>query len=232
MKKSKTLNFIKQNAVYLVIALCILAIGLSATLMLTNKSANKSANVEQPPVVTPGEPDEPETPDTPVTPDEPDEPEVPDEPTINPDTPSQPVVEPITFIMPVDNPTNVEYYSDTMVFNSTLNHYTAHLAIDFFAPEGTPVYAVCDGKVSAVEKTLLEGVTVTIDHGDGLFSVYNSLADPDSVTVGQQVKKGDIIGEVSTTNRQEHKSGAHLHFEVIENGEIIDPEKYLTFNNK
>ena len=221
-KQSKTLTFLKNNAFYLVIAFCILAIGLATTLSLASKTGNKTAS-QLAPVEKPDIPTEPETPDDPIV-----NPEVPSEP----DTPEQPVVEPIEFIMPVDNPTNVVYFSDTMVFNSTLNHYTAHLAVDIFAPEGTPVYAVYDGVISAVEKTLLEGVTVRIDHGDGLVTVYNSLADPDTVSVGQTVKKGDIIGEVSTTNRTEYKSGAHLHFEVIENGNYIDPEVYLTFTNK
>ncbi len=229
MKKSqsKAINFLKQNAVYLVIAFCILAIGLSATLMLANRQNSGTVSNQNPPSVEVPDDnpsiDPPENPDGPVIePEEPDEPEVPEEP----------VVEPISFVMPVSSFTDIEYYSETMVFNSTLNHYTAHLAIDFFAPEGSSVFAVCDGVVSAVEKTLLEGVTVTIDHGNGLYSIYNSLSDPDFVTVGQQVEKGELIGEVSTTNRKEYKAGAHLHFQVIENGELIDPEKYLVFEHK
>ena len=41
------------------------------------------------------------------------------------------------------------------------------------------------------------------------------------------MKKGDTIATVSDNNRQEYKDGAHLHFEVIENGKKIDPETYL-----
>ena len=106
------------------------------------------------------------------------------------------------------------------------------MAIDFFAEEGTNVLAVYDGTISNIENTLLTGTTITIDHGNGLFTVYNSLADGDSVTVGQSVKQGDVIGQVSVSNRQEYKSGAHLHFEVYENGENIDPAKYLAFEEK
>jgi murein DD-endopeptidase MepM/ murein hydrolase activator NlpD len=65
-----------------------------------------------------------------------------------------------------------------------------------------------------------------------LVTVYNSLADGESVTVGEQVKKGDVLGQVSSSNRQESKSGAHLHFEVKENGENIDPIKYLDVQEK
>ncbi len=224
MKKSTSvLTFLKRNAVYFVLALCVLALGIATTFVLINRSKT-TGELNAPPSI--------EQPDTPV-----DTPEdvIPDSPVINPNPdnqPSQPVVEPITFIMPVANATSVENYSDTMVFNSTLNRFTAHLAIDFFAPEGTEVLAVFGGTVKSVENTLLKGVTVTIDHGDGLVTVYNSLADGDSVSVGMKVKKGDVIGHVSTTNRQEYKAGAHLHFEVMENGELINPAKYLVFEEK
>ena len=49
----------------------------------------------------------------------------------------------------------------------------------------------------------------------------------ENLAEGQKVKKGDTIATVSDNNRQEYKDGAHLHFEVIENGKKIDPETYL-----
>ncbi len=222
MKKSSVASFLKRNAVYLVLALCVLALGIATTIVLINRSDN-GGEINNPPVIDqPVEnPSEDVLPDTPV-----------DKPSDVIPTPDIPVVEPITFIMPVKSATKVEQYSNTMVFNSTLNRFTSHLAIDFFAPEGTDVLAVHSGTVKSVENTLLKGVTVTIDHGEGLISVYNSLADGDAVSVGMSVKKGDVIGQVSTTNRQEYKAGAHLHFEVMENGQLIDPAKYLVFEEK
>ena len=174
---------------------------------------------------------EQEIPDEPVV--EP-TPDVPDEPVVEPmpDIPSEPVQETITFIMPVSEVTSISEYTTTMVFNSTLDRYQTHTAIDFYAQEGTPVYAVWKGTIESVTNDLLKGVTVIIDHGNGLKTVYNSLADGDAVSVGQTVKQGDIIGEVSVTNRQEYGEGAHLHFEVLENGVVIDPIKYLTIDEK
>lgn len=226
MKKSngKVLAFMRKNAVYLVLALCILAVGLSITFMLIEKnSGDITANI----------PDDQPTVNTPIVPDEPSDPVVkPDVPVV-PDTDvTEPVDKPVTFIMPVLNATSINDYSATMVWNATMKYFTAHKAIDFFAEEGTPVLAVYDGTVLNVETSIIEGTTVTIDHGNGLYSIYNSLADGDSVTVGQTVKQGDVIGEVSITNRQEYKDGAHLHFEVMENGELIDPAKYLAIEEK
>lgn len=219
MKKSngRLIMFMRRNAVYLVLALCIVAVGLSITFMLLSDASVDStldSGKNPPEIETPIEPDEPV-----VKPDDPTE-------------PTEPVIKPITFIMPVNDVTAITEYSESMVFNSTLGHYSAHLAVDFYAPEGTEVVAVYDGTIKSVESSLLKGTTVTIDHGNGLYSVYNSLADGDAVIVGQSVKQGDVIGEVSVTNRQEYKNGAHLHFEVTENGTTIDPAKYLEFDEK
>lgn len=232
MKKgnNKFLFFVRKNAVYLVLTACILAVGLSITLMLI-KENRQSLDADQNPSVNLPVDENQKPDDTPtVNPDQPD-----DTPTVNPDQPSEPtepVSKPIVFALPVENPTSIGEYSETMVFNSTLNRFSAHMAIDFFAEEGTNVLAVYDGTISNIENTLLTGTTITIDHGNGLFTVYNSLADGDSVTVGQSVKQGDVIGQVSVSNRQEYKAGAHLHFEVYENGENIDPAKYLAFEEK
>lgn len=222
MKKngSKILMFCKKNATYLVLTLCILAIGLSVTLMLVKKDSalkgqlsNNSLEVDKNNKV----PVDDSNVGTDV--------EV-------PGTESEPVDKPITFIMPVTSPQEVGEYTETMVFNQTLNRFESHMAIDFFAPEGTEVYAVCDGTIESVENTLLHGTTVIIDHGKGVKSIYNSLADGDSVSIGQKVKQGDLIGEVSTSNRQEYKNGPHLHFSVTEDGNVIDPMKYLIMNEK
>ena len=230
MKKTdgKTMLFLRRNAVYIVLALCILAVGLSVTLMLVNRSTGEPTTD----VPTINDTIDPPSVDEPVI--DPIDPPIDDNPVIEPEdpTPSEPVIKPIEFIIPVANVTAVGEYGDTMVFNDTLGRFTAHLAIDFFAPEGTSVLAAYDGTISSIENTLLEGTTITIEHGNGLYTVYNSLADGDAVSVGQTVKQGDVIGEVSVTNRQEYKSGAHLHFEVIENGENIDPSKYLALQEK
>lgn len=216
------LRFLRRNAVYFILALCIMAIALSATLVLVNKNRKNELNNDNPTIVTPPSDDKgrEEEPDPVVKP-EPDNP-----------TPADPVIKEKTYILPVKEATEITEYSEAPVFNSTLKRFSAHLAADFYAPEGTPVYAIADGTVESVETTLIYGTTIVINHGDGLKSVYNSLADGDAVTVGQTISQGAKIGEVSLSNRQEYKEGAHLHFEMIEDGKAVDPAKYLTFANK
>ncbi|MBE7089341.1 MAG: M23 family metallopeptidase [Clostridiales bacterium] len=233
---TKFLTFLKRNAVYFVLAFCILAIGISAMFAIIHENSilpdsnlpsadagngngnedGGGSNTDSGNNGNSGENNndpsqDVENPGSDVT---------------------EPVITTITFIMPVENATSIGEYSETMVFNSTLSRYSAHKAVDFFAEEGTPVLAVYDGTVENIENSLLKGYIITIDHGNGLKTVYNSLADGDNVTVGQKVSQGDVIGEVSVTNRQEYKDGAHLHFEVLEEGVVINPDKYLSFEDE
>ena len=219
----KLITFLRRNAIYLVLAFCILAIGLSITLVAVNNGRNTT--IENPPSIDEGVTDHPpidsgKLPDDSV-----------DEPTINPDNPSEPVVSVVKFIMPVETYDYTEY-SETPVWSGTLNRFSSHKAMDFFAEEGASVMAVYDGVVESVETTLLDGVTVVIDHGNGLKTVYNSLSDGDLVSVGDGVMQGQTIGTVSITNRQEYRDGAHLHFEVLENGNNINPLNYLSIPEK
>lgn len=217
MKKSNgaVASFFRRNLTYIVLFLCILAVGASIALILI--SENEPLKVE-----------ETIANETPIDNTD-DNGEKEPEPTTNPEVPT---VKTVSFILPVENYTTVCLYTDALAFNQSLNRYSSHKAIDFMGNEGTKVFCVYDGVIKSVENSLLTGVTVTIDHGDGLYTVYNSILDGEKVTVGQAVKQGDVIGVISTTNRQEYKDGAHLHFETIENGVSINPEKYLTLDNK
>ncbi len=208
-KRGNMFLFLKRNAVYFVLGFCILAVSFSIAFMLLKQNNDFKLDANNPSISVPS-----------------------DTPTSSPDDDNVSVSKPVEFIMPVLNPTGIGEYGETMVYNSTLNRYSSHLAMDFYAPEGSDVFAVYDGTIIGVESTFLQGTTITIDHGNGLVSIYNSLADGDSVTVGQSVKQGDVIGQVSVSNRQEYKSGAHLHFEVKENGQLIDPAKYLEAQEK
>lgn len=219
MKRERTvLNFFKRNLAYIILALCVLAIGLSITLVTLNRAAKLRTDTAEREKIEA---------DVQIPADDTAEPV--QEPV---DTPDVTVVKVVSFIMPVAETAAIEDYTETLAYNATLKRYQAHKAIDFFTETAAPVYAVYDGTVSDVQTTLLTGTTVTIDHGNGLFTVYNSLEDGDKVFVGQTVKQGAEIGATSVSNRQESASGAHLHFQVVENGEVINPAKYLALEEK
>ena len=145
----------------------------------------------------------------------------------------KPAVNKIVFTLPVATSTVIKSYtSSTVVFNKTLGVYTGHMGIDFAADAGTAVVAAYDGTIESIVTSYLQGTTITIDHGNGLKSIYNSIDADENLSEGKKVKKGDKIGEVSDNNRQEYKDGPHLHFEVVENGKKIDPETYLLTSEK
>jgi murein DD-endopeptidase MepM/ murein hydrolase activator NlpD len=134
----------------------------------------------------------------------------------------------ITFTMPVENGIiSKEYTDNTVVFNPTLGVYSAHLAIDITGAEGARVLCAYSGVVESIDTSYLQGTVVTINHGDGLKTVYSSLEVDENLYVGQTLNAGDEIGVISTTNRQEYKEGAHLHFETIKNDVKVDPTDYL-----
>ena len=72
-----------------------------------------------------------------------------------------------------------------------------------------------------------ERATVVIDHGNGYVTTYASLQPEVSVLAGDAVDAGSMIGLVGNTSLTEAGLGAHLHFSVAKDGEIIDPAVYL-----
>ena len=79
---------------------------------------------------------------------------------------------------------------------------------------------------------MLSGTEITVDHGNGLKSVYRFVTETDGLKVGAEVKKGDVIATVAEATGNEYKDGAHLHFEILENGKSVDPALHLTLNEK
>ncbi|MBQ2717095.1 MAG: M23 family metallopeptidase [Clostridia bacterium] len=146
---------------------------------------------------------------------------------------SKPTDAPIVFVNPVSGGYLLtEYTAASVVYNQTLGIYTGHMGVDIAGEENAQVFAVYDGVIESIATSYLTGTTVTILHGDGLTTVYNSIETIDGLSEGQAVLKGEEIGVISTNNRQEYKDGAHLHFEVKENGKNIDPFKYLDIDGK
>lgn len=135
--------------------------------------------------------------------------------------------------LPVLNATISKSYSNTSLqYNETLKQYEAHMGIDFVAAAGSKVYSVLDGTVSEVGNNYLKGNYIVISHDNGLKSVYSSLDENITVSKGDAVKKGDVIGCVGSSAYAELEEGSHLHFELLDNDKKIDPAGYLNIENK
>ena len=98
-----------------------------------------------------------------------------------------------------------------------------HHGVDFAIPHGTEILAARDGKVIKAQWIDIYGLTVVLDHGNGVQSLYahnqKLLIKP-----GDWVEQGQSIAISGDTGRS---TGPHLHFEIRLNGKAIDPLPYL-----
>ena len=134
---------------------------------------------------------------------------------------------PLYFIWPVTGNLARGYDRDTLSYDTTMGDWRTHNGWDIAAGLGGHVLSAANGTVSAVYTDPLYGTTVEIDHGDGLCSVYANLAAEPTVSVGQSVQVGDIIGAVGESALCEVSEGYHLHFAMKLNGETADPAGWL-----
>ncbi|HYB60211.1 MAG TPA: M23 family metallopeptidase [Methylomirabilota bacterium] len=98
-----------------------------------------------------------------------------------------------------------------------------HTGVDIGAPYGNPVVATADGIVINAEEHMGYGRLVVVDHGFGVTTWYAHLSSLNA-TVGQQVKRGEVIGYVGVSGRA---TGPHVHYEVRINGAPVNPMRYL-----
>ena len=116
---------------------------------------------------------------------------------------------------------------DDLVYCAAMDDWRTHNGIDYAAAEGESVHAAAAGTVSRVYSDDMLGATVVIDHGDGISTLYGSLADIDSVKVGASVAKGDVIGAVGKSCALEKNLEPHLHFEVLKDGNPENPDVHF-----
>ena len=107
------------------------------------------------------------------------------------------------------------YYEGTYMQSSGVS-YSRESAFD--------VVAILDGKVVEVKEDETLGNVITIEHENGITSVYQSVSD---ITVKQndEVTSGQIIAKSATSNIST-ELGNHLYFELIVNGLCVNPENY------
>ncbi len=134
--------------------------------------------------------------------------------------------EPASFIMPVEGEIAVAHTQDTLVYSKTYEDWRVHNGIDINCEKGTPVKAVADGKVEKVYTDPLKGIVIEISHGS-VRSVYANLSTDNMVQVGSEVKAGDVISGVGDSGAFESKQQPHLHFELYQNDQPIDPASLL-----
>ncbi|MEH1952770.1 LysM peptidoglycan-binding domain-containing M23 family metallopeptidase [Nostoc sp.] len=113
--------------------------------------------------------------------------------------------------------------------NPTTGEVFFHSGVDLLSPVGSNVLAIAPGTVAFASDQGSYGKLVIINHSGGFQSRYAQL-DSIKVTVGQQVKKGDLLGTVGTSGKPT-STQPHLHFEVRSSSSLgwvaQDPKAYL-----
>ena len=120
------------------------------------------------------------------------------------------------FLVPVEGTVTGAFGSKRILNGQPRNQHSGE---DIAAPLGAPVKAANDGIVRLMDDQFFSGISVILDHGLGLFTMYFHL---DSATVkdGTRVKRGDVIGTVGQSGRA---TGPHLHWAAWLNGSRVNP---------
>lgn len=210
MKKEKIKPSKKKILTYYLIMAACLLVAAAVTVGVVFGVKKPGGTIEKPPVDNPdnkpGEPDD--KPDKPVD-----------------NTTSY------IFIVPIKNGNLAQ--ANVFCYDKTLDRYATHKGMDFSAEAGAEVLAAVDGTVVSIFKNdQLYGAVITIKHDNGMQTVYKYIDPVETLKVGDKVNRGDVIATVAKATGAENKEGDHLHFEVYENGNQIDPDDKLNITSK
>lgn len=120
-----------------------------------------------------------------------------------------------------------EFAKDNLVYSDTLEEWITHLGLDIKAPKTTVVKAAESGTVESIKNDPRYGITVIIKHSNDYKTVYSNLLTAEFVKEGDEVVLGQTVGTVGNSAAFEIADEPHLHFEIIKNGEKVDPVLYI-----
>ena len=241
MKRSllnKLGDFVLGKGFYIVLFLCVATIGISGYYLMNSFTPG----VERPAAGTPEVvlPDESgvtqkDTPplaqakpkpaeEPPVEPNKADKPQTPapaQQPV--PVTPTAPTV----YAWPVEGELLRDFSVETLAYDQTMGDWRTHSGMDIAAAAGSDVLCMGDGVVKSVFEHDLMGVTVVVDHQNGVVSTYANLEAEPLAAAGQEVERGTVLGRVGATALAESALPSHLHLEVSRDGTPADPADFL-----
>ena len=217
-KPNRVKKFFAGSGFYLVLALCVAAVG-GVAAWTVNDSMKTAETSQAPtrPVVTTAATTKVEAaghavatvPDVRVT----------TKPTTAKTTATTALPAKDTFALPLTNAV-VRGYGDAPIYWETLDTWRVHHAVDYAGKEGATVKAAASGTVTKVYEDALWGGCVTVDHRDGTTFTYRgvkcSLATDAAVKVGEPI---GVLCEIPC----EKELGFHLHLEMTADDRVVDP---------
>ena len=238
MKKSfyhRFSDFIEGKGFYIVLALCLVAIGISGWFLFSSLTGEQeeqpvggTASITVTPAPTPAATVTPVKPTVTATP-RPTAtvPAVAATPSATVQPTPTPKSAPTSLTWPVQGEVLTNYSVETLAYDVTMADWRTHAGLDIAAAAGTEVRAPASGVVVEVTEDVMLGTTVVIDHGGDLTTTCANLASVPTVEVGDEVTVGDIIGSVGDTAIAESALPSHLHFSVEREGQSVDPMELL-----
>lgn len=230
-------DFLAGKGFYIVLFLCVAAIGVSGYFLLTTPSGegkpvagNTQLTVTVPPTATPTLPavaTQTPAPTATPTPTPAPTPTPKSTPTPTPEPSVEPTPAALVFTWPLKGQVLADYSLEVLAYDETMGDWRTHSGIDIAGSLGAQVIAAADGTVAQVMEHPLMGTMVVIDHGQGIVSTYANLAAKPTVTEGDSVTTGMVIGAVGETAVAESGRATHLHFEMTKDGEPVDPVSLL-----
>jgi len=133
----------------------------------------------------------------------------------------------IRFVKPAEGEIICEYAKDNLIYSETLKEWITHTAIDIKADKTSVIKSAANGVVKSIVNDPRYGLTVIIEHDEGYETVYSNLLTAEFVVIGEEVIEGQTIGTVGNTAAFENNMESHLHFELLKDGEYLDPTIYL-----
>ncbi len=134
-------------------------------------------------------------------------------------------------ILPVVNGEIINGFTgdSRLVYSKTLKQWCKHTGIDIKGTPGGEVKAAMDGIVESITEDPLRGIEIVLkhEHEKDLRTVYTGVSTGDMVKVGQQVVQGQTISGLGKTAAFEILDPAHLHFEVLLDGDHQDPLLFI-----
>ncbi len=131
------------------------------------------------------------------------------------------------FVKPVNGDLYKEFSMDRLVYSDTLQEWVTHRGVDYQVNISDDVKASAKGTIKSIKNDPRYGWSITIEHDDGFSTVYTCLVDASLVKEGDYVEQGQVIAKAGNSGVFESADGSHLHFEMMKDGDYINPEMYI-----
>lgn len=237
-------DFVLGKGFYIVLFLCVAAIGISGYYLV--RSVSGSDGPTEPVTANPSItlPDssagnatgqlparqQPETGDGQAAAPQQDDPQPARQP-VQAETAAQPEPKAVVYTWPVKGQILRGFTVETLAYDVTMGDWRTHAGVDVAAETGLKVLAAGEGEVTQVYDDAMMGTTVVILQPDGVTAVYSNLAAGPAVSVGDQVDTGAVLGAVGETAMAESGLEPHLHLEFLRGGQPVNPLDYLPEQN-